>query len=97
MTDSWHTRRGDSTTLRLLIQPNARRTEVVGVQGSELKIRVAAPAHEGKANAELVRFVATTLGVPKRAVTIAHGASSRHKTVRIDGTPVLTPLEAPTR
>ena len=65
--------------------PGARRSEVVGVADGRLRLRLAAPAHEGKANAELVRFLAKTLDLPKGAVTVAAGASSRRKLVRVSG------------
>jgi len=65
--------------------PGARRSEVVGVADGRLRLRLAAPAHEGKANAELVRFLAKTLDLPKGAVTVGAGASSRRKLVRVSG------------
>jgi uncharacterized protein (TIGR00251 family) len=65
--------------------PGARRSELAGVADGRLRVRLAAPAHEGKANAELVRFLAGLLDVPKGAVTVAAGASSRRKLVRISG------------
>ena len=65
--------------------PGARRSELAGVAEGRLRVRLAAPAHEGRANAELVRFLAALLDVPKGAVTVAAGASSRRKLVRISG------------
>jgi len=67
------------------VSPGARRSEIVGVADGRLRIRVAAPAHEGRANAELLRFLAAQLDVPRRAVSLAAGAGSRRKLVRIDG------------
>jgi uncharacterized protein len=78
--------------LSLHVQPGAKRTEVVGLHGDLLKIRLAAPAQDGKANAELVRFLATAFGVRQRAVTLLHGAESRKKSVRI-----AQPVERPDR
>ena len=71
--------------LELRIQPGARRSEVVGALGSALKVRVTAPADGGKANAELVQFLAQKLDVPRRAVAVIRGAHSRTKTVRVTG------------
>ena len=71
--------------LDLRIQPGARRSEVVGPLGTALKIRVAAPADDGRANAELVRMVAERLGVPRRDVRIVRGGSNRDKTVEVTG------------
>ena len=65
--------------------PNASRSQIVGWLGDTLKIRLAAPPVDGKANLELTRFLAQTLGLPKTAVTLATGAASRQKRVRIDG------------
>ena len=65
--------------------PGARRSELAGVADGRLRVRLAASAHEGRANAELVRFLAALLDVPKGAVTVAAGASSRRKLVRISG------------
>ena len=50
-----------------------------------LRVRLAAPAHEGKANAERVRFLAAQLRVPRSAVSLVAGASARRKLVRVDG------------
>ena len=73
--------------LALHVQPGAKRTEVAGVHGdgtqARLKIRLAAPPVDGKANAELVRFLAEAFGVPRSRVTLVRGATSRQKTVRI--------------
>jgi uncharacterized protein len=70
-------------TLEVHCQPGARKSEVVGVHGGALKIRVAAPAVEGKANVALVAFLADQFGVPQRAVTIVRGETARRKTVHI--------------
>jgi len=70
-------------TLTLHVQPGAKRTEVAGMHGEALKIRLAAPPVEGKANAELIRYLADAFGVPQRAVTLVRGETSRSKTVRI--------------
>jgi uncharacterized protein (TIGR00251 family) len=82
---AWFSRRDDGLILRVRVVPGARRSEVVEPVGAELKVRVAAPAREGKANDELVRFVAKAFGVPRRSVRIVHGAGSRHKVVEIVG------------
>ena len=73
--------------LRLRIQPRASRSEIVGVQGDALKIRLSAPPVDGAANEALVRFLAELLEVPQSRVIIRSGLSSRNKTVLI-GAPV---------
>ena len=70
--------------LTLHVQPGARCTEVAGTHGDALRIRLAAPPVDGKANAELMRFLAKAFGVPQRHVTLVRGDSSRQKIVRIE-------------
>ncbi len=74
-------------TCKLAIKavPNAPRSEVVGWLGDALKVKVHAPALEGRANDELCRFLAEVLGLPRRAVTVATGDTSRQKLVQIAG------------
>ena len=72
-------------SLAVWVTPGAPRSEVAGVADGRLRLRLAAPAHEGKANAELVRLVAETLGVPRRQVDLATGASGRRKLLRVHG------------
>jgi len=80
----WHTRTDDGALiLRIHVQPGARRTEVAGLHGDALKIRVAAPAQEDRANDLLVEFIARRLGVAKRDVAIAAGSRSREKRVEV--------------
>jgi uncharacterized protein len=67
------------------VSPGARRTEVTGRHGDGWKIRVAAPPERGRANEALVAHLAELLGVPKAAVRVVAGATSRDKTVEIDG------------
>ena len=81
-----------SLTLDVHAQPGARRTEIVGIHGDALKIRLAAPAVDGKANAELTRFLAEAFGVPQRNVALIRGEAGRRKTVRI-----LAPVVRPDR
>jgi uncharacterized protein (TIGR00251 family) len=70
--------------LELHVQPGAKRTEFAGKHGERLKIRLAAPAHEGRANEALVEFLAAYYGVPRRNVTIVNGLRSRQKRVVIE-------------
>jgi hypothetical protein len=71
--------------LQLHIQPRASKTEIVGVHGDALKIRLAAPPVDGAANDALVRFLAERLGVPRTAVMLIAGMSGRRKTVMLEG------------
>lgn len=85
---SWLAADGDGVTLRLHIQPGAKKTEVAGLYGEALKIRLAAPPVDGKANACLVAFLAARLGVAKAAIGLLSGETSRAKRVRISGVDV---------
>lgn len=67
------------------VQPGAKRTEFAGRHGERIKIRLAAPAMENRANEALVEFLAAHYRVPKRNVRIATGLKSRDKRVVIDG------------
>lgn len=86
----WLREEEGAIVLALHVQPGAKRTGAAGTHGDALKIRLAAPPVDGKANAELVRFLAEAFGVPLRQVTIVRGETSRRKTVRIDA-PALRP------
>jgi uncharacterized protein (TIGR00251 family) len=80
----WHAQRG-LLIVHVHVQPNARRTEIAGLHGSRLKLRLAAPAVEGRANALLVGFLARLFDLPGAQVMIRHGLHGRIKTVEIHG------------
>lgn len=83
---SWLSQAGDgSVVLTLHIQPGAKKTEIVGLHGEALKIRLAAPPVDGKANAALVAFLAKLCGVSRSDVALISGESARAKRVRIVG------------
>ena len=73
----------DCFTLTLHIQPGAKKTECAGRHGDALKIRLAAPPVDGKANEALLRYLADALKLPRAAVTLKSGQSSRRKLVEI--------------
>jgi uncharacterized protein (TIGR00251 family) len=77
--------RGAAVRFPVRVQPRASRSEIAGVHGDALKVRLAAPPVDGAANVALVDLIADALGVPKRAVRILAGASSRGKLVEVDG------------
>lgn len=76
--------------LEVRVQPGARRNEVVGRHGDALKVRVAAPAVEGRANDELVAFLAKTFRVRRSKVAISFGSTGRRKRIVIEGADVAT-------
>ncbi|HEV8296505.1 MAG TPA: DUF167 domain-containing protein [Acidimicrobiales bacterium] len=67
------------------VTPAARRSEVIDAAGERLRVRLAAPAVDGKANAELRRFLGELFGVRSSAVTVIRGERSREKSVHIAG------------
>jgi uncharacterized protein (TIGR00251 family) len=72
--------------VKLRVSPGAKNTEVKGLYGKEaLKLSVAAPPTEGKANAEIERYLSSLLGVPRSGVAVVKGASSRDKLVLVRG------------
>ena len=76
---SWYRRTEQGWLISVHAQPGAKKSAVAGLHGESLKIRVAAPPVEGKANAALTAFVAGALGLPRRSVRIVKGESSREK------------------
>jgi uncharacterized protein (TIGR00251 family) len=72
-------------TIRIHIIPNAKIDTVVGKHGDAIKIKLRAPAVEGKANTALLSFLAEKLSIPKRAIALERGERSRDKVLRIDG------------
>ena len=82
----WYRQAADGRiTLTLHIQPGAKKTEFAGLHGDALKIRLAAPPVDGKANEALIRFVAETLGLAKSAVSLKSGQTSRRKMLEVQG------------
>ena len=74
--------------LILHVQPGAKHSEVAGLHGEALKIRLAAPPIDGRANEALLRFIAERFNVPLRNVALKQGAQSRHKRVEVRGSAV---------
>jgi uncharacterized protein len=67
------------------VHPRAKRSAVTGRLGEAYKLDLAAPAVEGKANAECIRFFAELAGVPRAAVRIVKGSAGRTKVVEVNG------------
>lgn len=88
-------RDGADLVLDVRVQPRASRSEIAGLHGERLRIRLQAPPVDGKANAALVEFVADLFAVPRARVTIEHGLSGRDKRLRLQGVASLpAPLES---
>ena len=71
--------------LSVRVIPRSKKTEFGGMRGDAFVVRVKAPPVEGAANAALVEFLASTLDVPRRAIQIRTGETSRLKRVAIAG------------
>ena len=84
----WLRRAEGGIRLTLHVQPGAKHSEVAGVHGEALKIRLAAPAIDGRANAALLEFVAKRLGVPRSALQIRSGQASRRKLLVVLDAPI---------
>lgn len=74
-----------SARIVVYCQPGATKTQLVGYHGDKPKIQLKAPPVDGEANKALIAFMAQRCGVPKSAVTLEMGATSRIKRLRIDG------------
>ena len=74
-----------SVRITVYVQPRASKTEVVGMHGDALKIRLTAPPVDNAANEALIDFIAAKLGIPKSSVRVAAGATGRRKIVEIAG------------
>ena len=77
--------RSGNVELRIHCQPRASKTEIVGLHGESLKVRLAAPPAEGQANAELCQFLAQYFGVLRQEVQILSGKGARQKRILIKG------------
>ena len=76
----------DGIQLNLRVSPGAKRTSIEGPYGeSAVRLKVAAPPVDGKANAEVERFLASLLGIPRSDVAVIRGSSSRDKVVLVRG------------
>jgi uncharacterized protein (TIGR00251 family) len=81
---SWYRYESDSLILKLYIQPGAKRHEIIGPVQDELKIKLASPAIEGRANVALMKLLSQLFNVPRSKIVLKSGEKSRHKTVIIN-------------
>ena len=75
----------NSVLLKVRVIPRAAKSGMAGMRGDAWLVRLHAPPVDGAANDELIAILAQALGVPERAVSIASGARSRQKSVRVSG------------
>lgn len=79
----WYKLEDDFVVLQIQARPGASRNKIVGLLGDALKVAIAAPAVEGAANKELVKFLSKTFKVPKSAVEFVGGETSKQKRIRL--------------
>ena len=86
----WLKARADGVDIVIHARPGARRSELAGVHGTALAVRVSARPVEGAANQELIRVLAEALSVPPSAVTLLVGAQGRRKRLHVAGLDLAT-------
>jgi uncharacterized protein len=82
---SWFIEKGGEIILSIRVIPRASRSELVGIHDGAVKVRLSSPPVDGAANAELIKLLAKSLGVPKSAIEIVSGQASKTKSVRVTG------------
>lgn len=90
---SWARATADGVSVAVYVSPRASRSRVVGEHDGRLKLQIAAPPVDGEANDEVVRFVAATLGVPRSAVRLSAGETSKRKQVDVAGVGLATAID----
>jgi hypothetical protein len=73
----------EGTILKVKVIPNSKINKIVERQDNLLKIKLTAPAHEGKANSALIKFLSSELSIPKNKIKIIKGVKNREKLVQI--------------
>ena len=91
MDAAWWSATEDGLSVTLRVTPGGRRSEIIECTPERLRVRLNAPAVDGKANAELVRFLAEAFAVRRSAVAIVRGLHARDKPVTISGPTSLPP------
>lgn len=81
----WLIEKPNEIILSIHAQPGAKRSNIVGLYGDKLKIAIATPPVDGKANKALIAYIAKILEIPKSKLKIISGESSREKRIRIHG------------
>jgi len=85
----WLSPRSDGVTVVVKAVPRARRTQAVGVQAGHLRVQIAAPPHDGQANAALCAYLAEAAGLRPPAARIRRGSGGARKLVELDGEPAI--------
>lgn len=88
---SWITPSKDGVVIQIHATPRASRSQVQGLHGDALKVRLQAPPVDGKANEALIDFIAGKFGIPSRRVVLVSGQTGRQKRIAVQG---MTPDQA---
>ena len=75
----------DGCTLTVRVHPGARKNDVAGLHAGAVKISIAAPPADGRANEALIAYLGELLKVPRARISLVSGAASRSKVLRITG------------
>jgi uncharacterized protein (TIGR00251 family) len=84
-------RDGSDLVIQVRVQPRAACSEIAGLHGDRLRVRLQAPPIDGRANEALVRLLAATFDVVRSRIVIEHGLAGRDKRVRIRDAPAVAP------
>lgn len=76
-------------TLKIHLQPNAKRNEICGVYDDAIKVAITTPPIEGKANIALIKFLSKEFNIPKSNIKITKGLTSRNKIIEIDSDDII--------
>ena len=87
--ESWYQKTDDIITLTIYVQPGAKHNEIIGMHGDALKIKLATPPIDGRANKALVRYIARLFEVPLSQITLKRGAKSRHKIIEVSASQIV--------
>ena len=83
--DSLHKKHMSKCVLEFKVTPKASTTEFADLKAEVIRVRVSAPPEKGKANKELVRFIAKRLVIPKTTIVLLSGKNSRRKRIQVNG------------
>ena len=83
MNEAWYWQ-NETLLIRLHVQPNAKKTEWIGLHGNRLKLKLHAPAVDGKANQALIKFIATYFDIKRSQLSLVSGELSRDKLIKVD-------------
>lgn len=84
----WYKRKNDTVIINVYVQTGTKSTEIVGFFGDALKVRLASPPIDGRANDALLNCIAKLFNVPRRQVELVRGSKSRYKSISITGSTV---------